>query len=228
MVPGYLTKPGELISFMDISVDKFSIPIYEENYQYWHDISTIISTNSLCGLNDIVPCLRSQKLKIPESYEKLHISMERTKMLQQVDTEMMNSYTFTMKYQGIYNTFDDRMNMSLSNLTIESNMRYWEKSLIDSVTHFAMKKYGSLFYTEIDLVPSKDTDPINLDKEVPEKVWIKELGIKVATHNSWKEQASIYAMMKDKGDSKSLISVGKIRLKHIYANEYTALYLVLK
>ena len=79
MVPGYLEKSGEIASFMAITIDNFDVPINKENYNYWNDISTIISTNSLCGLNDIIPCLRSQKLKIPESIEKAHLGFEATK-----------------------------------------------------------------------------------------------------------------------------------------------------
>lgn len=120
----------------------------------------------------------------------------------QAGNTMMSSHAFTMKYQGTYNTFDDRMNMSLSNLIIESSMRYWEKSLIDSVANFAKKKYGSLFQTEIDMVPSKDTDHHNFDQEFPENIWVKEIGLNVATHNSWREQRSTYAMIRDKGDSR--------------------------
>ena len=144
------------------------------------------------------------------------------------ENTMMSSHAFTTKYKGIYNTFDDRMNMSLSNLTVESSMRYWEKSLIESVTKYARKKYGSLFESEIDMIPSKQTDHYKFDQEFPERIKVKEIGIKVATHNSWKEQTSVYAMMDDIGDSMSLKSVGKIKLRNIYVNEYTALYFLLR
>ena len=181
MQPGYIHRHGQLLPYMNIEIKAFVVPPAMSDYLYWDEISNLISTNSLCGLNDIVPCLRSQKMKIPEDLSKI-----------------------------TYNTFDKKVNIVISNLTIDSNARYWEKSLIDTLVKYSVKKYGDL------------VDPTS------EFIHIIERQLKVSTHNSWKEQASNLVMVRDKGDAKSLVSVGKIKLKGAYVNEYTALYMVLK
>jgi uncharacterized membrane protein len=127
ILPGHINKDGELLPHVFIEI--FAFPIYpiENDYKYWDEISNIISTNSLVGLNDIVPGLHSQLLKIPEDLSKIS-----------------------------YNTFDVKNNMVITDFVIKTNARYWETSLIDSVTNYAVRKYGSLvdrnheFITVID------------------------------------------------------------------------------
>lgn len=181
ILPGYTNRGGELLPHMFIEI--FAFPIYpiESDYKYWDEISNIVSTNSIVGLNDVVPCLHSLMFKIPESVHKIS-----------------------------YNTFDVKNNMVVTDLVIKTNARYWERSLIDSVTNYAVRKYGSLVNREHDFITVIDRY------------------VKISTHNSWKEQASNYVMVKDGGDSKSLVAVGKAKLKDVYVNEYTMIYMLLK
>jgi len=128
-----------------------------------------------------VPCLRTRKLKIPDDLDKMS-----------------------------YNKLDDKVNVVMSNLTIDTNARYWETSLIDTVTQFAKNKYGDL---------------VDLESEF---ITVQERHLRLATHNTWKEQASNVVIMRDKGDEKSIVAVGKVKLKNVFVNDYTAFYFLLK
>jgi hypothetical protein len=169
------------VPFMHIEILCFSIPPTQEDFIYWDELTTIISTNSLVGLNDIVPGLRSQRLKIPAEMDKI-----------------------------TYNKFDNRVHVVISNLTIETNARYWETSLIDSVTNYAVKKYGNL------------VDPKS------EFITVLERNLYVSSHNTWKPQKNNIVMLRDKGDAKSLVAVGKVKLNNVFVNDYTVLHFLVK
>lgn len=114
MSPGYIDKESEEAPYMKTTIKAFPIPVVEDS-KYWDEIANLINTNSLCGLNDMIPCLRSQKLKIPYQPDRV-----------------------------TYNTFDEKVNVVFSNILIDTNARYWESSLIDSINNYADHKYGEL------------------------------------------------------------------------------------
>lgn len=59
------------------------------------------------------------------------------------------------------------MDIVISDLKIETNIRYWERSVIDSILNFAHRKYGHA---------------VDVTKDI---VSIKERKLKIASHNSW-------------------------------------------
>lgn len=70
VVPGYLYKDSDFLPYMKIKVTGFVIPKID-NPDYWRAIGSLVSHNSLVGLNSIVPGLKSQKLRIPESLSRV-------------------------------------------------------------------------------------------------------------------------------------------------------------
>ena len=98
---------------MRLEIRAFTIPKGDDQ-DYWHKISSLVSTNSLVGLNDIIPGLKSQKLRIPENLARV-----------------------------TYNTFDGKVDLVISDLKITTNARYWEKSVREFVLKYAIRKYGS-------------------------------------------------------------------------------------
>lgn len=181
IIPGYTHRHGQLLPHMECFIYAFEIPPERNDYMYWYELSSIISTNSLCGLNDTIPCLKSQKLLIPESLERVR-----------------------------YNTFDKKNNMTISNLVIQANCRYWEKSIKDTVIKYAVKKYGSLVNPETQFTT------------------IIERHLEVCMHNSWNEQCNNIVMLKDGGYADSLVAVGKVKLKNVYVNEYSPIYMQIR
>ena len=55
---------------MKIKIKGSILPTVDDA-EYWNNISNLVSHNSLVGLNDIIPGLRSQKLRIPESVSRV-------------------------------------------------------------------------------------------------------------------------------------------------------------